>query len=121
MTVLGFDAPVGVGPGERPVSVGGAKGTRTPDLLVANETRYQLRHSPADRWADQHRDFTTVRPRLTCAFLRLGRRSKCLAKPWEHLLSPAFPGSSRTLCRDRRGQWCGRFGGRAAWKHTSAW
>ena len=28
---------------------GGAKGTRTPDLLVANETRYQLRHSPADR------------------------------------------------------------------------
>ena len=27
----------------------GAKGTRTPDLLVANETRYQLRHSPADR------------------------------------------------------------------------
>ncbi len=29
----------------------GAKGTRTPDLLVANETRYQLRHSPADRRA----------------------------------------------------------------------
>jgi hypothetical protein len=28
---------------------GGAKGTRTPDLLVANETRYRLRHSPADR------------------------------------------------------------------------
>jgi integrase len=27
----------------------GAKGTRTPDLLVANETRYRLRHSPADR------------------------------------------------------------------------
>jgi integrase len=24
----------------------GAKGTRTPDLLVANETRYRLRHSP---------------------------------------------------------------------------
>ena len=30
-------------------AVGGAKGTRTPDLLVANETRYRLRHSPADR------------------------------------------------------------------------
>ncbi len=25
---------------------GGAKGIRTPDLLIANETRYQLRHSP---------------------------------------------------------------------------
>ena len=26
--------------------IGGAKGIRTPDLLDANETRYQLRHSP---------------------------------------------------------------------------
>ena len=26
----------------------GAKGIRTPDLLIANETRYQLRHSPKD-------------------------------------------------------------------------
>ena len=51
-------------------SHGGAKGTRTPDLLVANETRYQLRHSPADRVADQHRDFTTVRQRRTLAFPR---------------------------------------------------
>ena len=25
---------------------GGARGIRTPDLLIANETRYQLRHSP---------------------------------------------------------------------------
>src|SRR4051812_25971398 len=37
----------------RPVSdvlrhhTGGAEGIRTPDLLIANETRYQLRHSPA--------------------------------------------------------------------------
>jgi hypothetical protein len=30
----------------RSVSGGGAEGTRTPDLLIANETRYQLRHSP---------------------------------------------------------------------------
>ncbi len=30
----------GVSPG------GGARGIRTPDLLIANETRYQLRHSP---------------------------------------------------------------------------
>ena len=27
-------------------SPGGARGIRTPDLLIANETRYQLRHSP---------------------------------------------------------------------------
>jgi hypothetical protein len=27
---------------------GGAEGTRTPDPLVANEVRYQLRHSPVD-------------------------------------------------------------------------
>jgi hypothetical protein len=26
--------------------LGGAEGTRTPDPLVANEVRYQLRHSP---------------------------------------------------------------------------
>ena len=26
----------------------GAEGNRTPDLLDANETRYQLRYSPAD-------------------------------------------------------------------------
>ena len=31
------------------IEVGGAKGIRTPDLLVANETRYQLRHSPANQ------------------------------------------------------------------------
>ena len=28
---------------------GGAEGIRTPDLLIANETRYQLRHSPLVR------------------------------------------------------------------------
>jgi hypothetical protein len=28
------------------VFLGGAKGIRTPDLLDANESRYQLRHSP---------------------------------------------------------------------------
>ena len=30
-------------------SCSGAKGIRTPDLLIANETRYQLRHSPEYR------------------------------------------------------------------------
>jgi hypothetical protein len=28
------------------LNTGGAKGIRTPDLLDANESRYQLRHSP---------------------------------------------------------------------------
>ena len=30
----------------RALSWGGAEGNRTPDLLDANETRYQLRYSP---------------------------------------------------------------------------
>jgi hypothetical protein len=29
-----------------PLKLCGAKGNRTPDLLDANETRYQLRYSP---------------------------------------------------------------------------
>ena len=33
--------------GGRLRAAGGAEGIRTPDLLIANETRYQLRHSPA--------------------------------------------------------------------------
>ena len=37
---------------ELPGRAGGAKGIRTPDLLIANETRYQLRHSPsAPSWS----------------------------------------------------------------------
>lgn len=30
-----------------PEPVRGATGIRTPDLVIANDTRYQLRHSPA--------------------------------------------------------------------------
>ena len=33
---------------DRMSACGGARGLRTPDLLIANETRYQLRHSPKD-------------------------------------------------------------------------
>ena len=33
---------------DRMSAYGGARGIRTPDLLIANETRYQLRHSPKD-------------------------------------------------------------------------
>ena len=36
------------GPGNQPDPSCGARGIRTPDLLIANETRYQLRHSPKD-------------------------------------------------------------------------
>ena len=32
--------------GQTACELGGAEGIRTPDLLIANETRYQLRHSP---------------------------------------------------------------------------
>ena len=34
---------------------GGAEGIRTPDLLIANETRYQLRHSPVGGGLTRHR------------------------------------------------------------------
>ncbi len=36
----------GVSAGGTGFRCGGAEGIRTPDLLIANETRYQLRHSP---------------------------------------------------------------------------
>jgi hypothetical protein len=49
MTRRRFAVVVGIAPCQSAVLDGGAKGTRTPDLLVANETRYRLRHSPADR------------------------------------------------------------------------
>ena len=35
-----------VSAGQTRCRCGGAEGIRTPDLLIANETRYQLRHSP---------------------------------------------------------------------------
>ena len=38
-----------VGAGQTGLLRGGAEGIRTPDLLIANETRYQLRHSPLMR------------------------------------------------------------------------
>ncbi len=39
----------GVCAGQARLPSGGAEGIRTPDLLIANETRYQLRHSPVVR------------------------------------------------------------------------
>ena len=55
MLGMTVDAPdfdrltVRIEPTERPglcSDLGGAEGNRTPDLLDANESRYQLRHSP---------------------------------------------------------------------------
>ena len=40
---------VSVSAGQTGFPSGGAEGIRTPDLLIANETRYQLRHSPSMR------------------------------------------------------------------------
>ncbi len=38
-----------IGPAEaEPISICGAWGIRTPDLFIANETRYQLRQCPKD-------------------------------------------------------------------------
>jgi hypothetical protein len=74
-----------VAPSQAMNTESGAKGTRTPDLLVANETRYRLRHSPADRWADQHRDFTTVRQRQTSAIPRLPLPYQCPKPTLERL------------------------------------
>ena len=34
-------------PGEQRSKFGGAEGSRTPDLLIANETLYQLSYDPA--------------------------------------------------------------------------
>jgi hypothetical protein len=39
-------ALLSVCPGQSGFRMSGAEGIRTPDLLIANETRYQLRHSP---------------------------------------------------------------------------
>src|ERR1700756_3666010 len=81
----------------------GAKGIRTPDLLHAMQTRYQLRHSPAThrtpvqgrpaRWnavsiqaprpcvvLDHHdvtADTTTTSPRLPPGIAGKGRRQTC--------------------------------------------
>ncbi len=47
VTLVRYAGRASVCAGQRVVMRGGAEGIRTPDLLVANETRYQLRHSPS--------------------------------------------------------------------------
>jgi len=60
MTMESLPATAAISPSQGYFENGGAKGIRTPDLLVANETRYQLRHSPSADPSDcprQHADF----------------------------------------------------------------
>ena len=53
----------GITAGETGFRCGGAEGIRTPDLLIANETRYQLRHSPMHRTNQRgSEDTTRARP-----------------------------------------------------------
>src|SRR3954454_8978767 len=84
----------------RPVTsgFGGAEGIRTPDLLIANETRYQLRHSPG--CAARREEEVITRPRM--APNRLARRRP----PQEVCLEPepaaSVPtGASHVRTRER--------------------
>ena len=43
----GFHSPA------HPVKTGGAEGARTPDLLIANETLYQLSYDPIQFYTNQ--------------------------------------------------------------------
>ena len=52
---------------------GGAEGIRTPDLLIANETRYQLRHSPEAPYEPARAE--KIPPGRTRSESRLGGRS----------------------------------------------
>ena len=81
---------------------GGARGIRTPDLLIANETRYQLRHSP--------------RSRLILAPLPGFLASSATVSPPTAPGVPQPPQEGRTTRRPRavlRGSRRGRWGGRA--------
>ena len=53
----------------RPFFVGGAKGSRTPDLLNAIQTRYQLRYNPVHVFIIQK--IGRFRQRFLCAFRKI--------------------------------------------------
>src|SRR5690242_2771568 len=65
--------------------LGGAKGIRTPDLLDANESRYQLRHSP----------WSVAQATSQSAGTETRRRSLITARP------PSAGGSHRPTARRR--------------------
>src|SRR4029453_16009306 len=66
--------------------------------------------APRTGWADQHGDFTTVRRRQTCAFLRLLLPSRSRTQSLEHLPSQAHHVGLLTLRRGLTSRWCGRWG-----------
>ncbi len=81
----------------RLLSWGGAEGNRTPDLLDANETRYQLRYSPEVRGKFSSQSPATRRPpdgkaaRIQAAVLRRSdprRRSPPLPRWGAPLVTP---------------------------------
>ena len=84
-------------PRHRADLLGGARGTRTPDLLIANETRYQLRHSPgyaemvAPALPPPASRRPVTRPTYPDPGLTAARPSR--AGP------AAVPGASRSACR----------------------
>ncbi len=116
----------GVSAGETGFRRGGAEGIRTPDLLIANETRYQLRHSPSapDEPARAEKipagcGSRRIRIRRRAAARRLPRRRPPGRRRW-----PAAPARRPAACRPRSGpssrcraptgRWCGRCGGPSA-------
>ncbi len=120
-----------------PLIHGGAEGIRTPDLLIANETRYQLRHSPVVLGPGRPANRARVRryqsarglsesgrlpPRSTSGEVSFRRRGRAAARSapasrWR----PRPPGRCPRRCapssrrRARAGRWCGPSGARAAW------
>ena len=103
---------------------GGAEGIRTPDLLIANETRYQLRHSPSASQGDAVGNVSTrsagpPNRSRTVRIRRPGgpspRRGGC-ARPGPRRArrgrSPRpRPCDRRSRRRCRRGRSCARCGG----------
>ena len=68
--------------------LGGAEGIRTPDLLIANETRYQLRHSPKLRRGRRQRNVSTRTrraPNPPMPALRSRRRGSASRRPSRRL------------------------------------
>jgi hypothetical protein len=94
------------------VSSGGAEGIRTPDLLIANETRYQLRHSPGRRSGSRRNGSTEPNPSTRSGGAETLRRSPPGASHWPHR-RPSHPSPRRSRWRGYRrprGRPCHRAG-----------
>ena len=112
---------------DRMSACGGARGIRTPDLLIANETRYQLRHSPKDSHslaprlsalqADHRRvrhDTERERKMATCACTP--------AVPKAHTCDRAASPKARGAASQRFANYCARRASRTASRsRATAW